>query len=179
MPPNTNSSNPPPSPLSSQPSVSQPSQPSIRTFFNRTGNAVRESLSNALEIDTDQDISIIDIVNEGEENGAQMDTSESRKRSRPEDDSILGPDATSPPVSQSMIGNTSIMEEGDTRRRRLSSSDIPSFTGDGRTSTPTTILQQMIQRVRNDAAEVSNVSQVIVHHATDHEDYTDMTGREN
>ena len=171
MPPNTNSSNPPPSPLPSQPPVTQPS---IRTFFNRTGNAVRESLSNALEMDAVQDTSIIEIVNEDEENGAQMDTSENRKRSRPEDDSILGPDATSPPVSQSMIGNTSI-EEGDTRRRRLSSSDIPSFTGDGRTSTPTTILQQMIQRVRNDAAEVSNVSQVIVHHATDHEDYTDMT----
>ena len=174
MPPNTNSSNPPPSPLSSQPSVSQPSQPSIRTFFNRTGNAVRESLSNALEIDTDQDISIIDIVNEGEENGAQMDTSESRKRSRPEDDSILGVDATSPPVSQSMIGNTSITEEGDTRRRRLSSSDIPSFSGDGMTSTPTIIQQQMVQ-IRNNAAEVSDVAQVIVHHATDHEDYSEMS----
>ena len=56
-----------------------------------------------------------------------MDTSESRKRGRP-DDSILGDDVPDVDPSDSMIANSSLVEPtGAVRRRRISSSSIHSY----------------------------------------------------
>ena len=65
--------------------------------------------------------------------------SESRKRTR-EDDSIMGPDAPSRGLSDSMINNTSIQGEGGARRRRVSS-DLHQPPDNA--STPNTLIQQM------------------------------------
>ena len=65
--------------------------------------------------------------------------SESRKRNR-EDDSILGPDAPTRDLSDSMINNTSVLGEGGARRRRVSS-DL--HQPPDNTSTPNTLIQQM------------------------------------
>ena len=111
-----------------------PSQPLIRTFFNRTGNMVREALSSALDIPMiPPNVRNVFDESSDDEQETDMDLSESRKRSRNED-SILGDDIQNAHGSDSLIAQTSInSDENESRRRRLSSDQPPSPSN---TSTP-------------------------------------------
>ena len=111
----------PPNPNTISPETPTNHQPTIRNFLRRS---VRESVASVMDIDMSQ---------------GDSPESESRKRNR-EEDSILGPDAPSRGLSDSMINNTSIQGEGGARRRRVSS-DLHQPPDNA--STPNTLIQQM------------------------------------
>ena len=159
------------------PSQSGPSQPSIRNFFNRSGVVIRDSLSNVLDIPTSPNgIRQVFDRDSDSDDDSPMDVLENRKRGR-NDDSILGDDVMSPPVSASMIANTSLQDgAGSTRRRRLSS-DIFSLPQDA--FTPTRIHDQMVAVRSSAALAADTVDTTVIQHIVGGADHSEDTNRIN
>ena len=145
MPPNT-----PNTPSSTQGA----SQPLIRQFLNRSGEIVRQSVSSVMDIPTTaSNTEIQDGAVGGEE--VQMDTSENRKRTR--QDSIMGEDIQHHPQSDSLIANSSLLQDSDeenTVRRRRISSDFATIPASN-SSTPNIMesVQQQMSEIRTAAMD--------------------------
>jgi hypothetical protein len=168
-----------PNPNPPAPPSSSSSQPTLLTFFSRTSSAIRQSVSSALDMTpapTQRGARRRDLSSSSDSSD-DMDMSENRKRSRPED-SILGDDIVQPSSSASMIANTSIMEEtGPRTRRRLSSSEAgPSISPD-LTSTPEqpntqSRIQAQMTTVRDEIILEETSPQISINRNTNHDDHS-------
>jgi hypothetical protein len=169
-----------PNPNPPAPPSSSSSQPTLLTFFSRTSSAIRQSVSSALDMTpapTQRGVRRRDLSSSDSDSSDDMDISENRKRSRPED-SIMGADIIQPSSSASMIANTSIIEEtGPRTRRRLSSSEAgPSMTPD-LTSTPEqpntqSRIQAQMNTVREEIILEETSPQISTNRNTNHDDHS-------
>ena len=155
------------------PSSSSSSQPTINTFFSRTSSAVRQSVSAALDMTpapSQRRVRRSELSSSSDSDGEEMDQSENRKR--PHDDSIMGPDILEPQASASMIVNTSMLDTGSARRRRLSSSEAGASLPPDLTSTPEQRIQAQMDTIRDDIILEETPSQVSTDRNTNYQDHS-------
>ena len=155
------------------PSSSSSSQPTINTFFSRTSSAVRQSVSAALDMTpapSQRRVRRSELSSSSDSDGEEMDQSENRKR--PHDDSIMGPDILEPQASASMIANTSMLDTGSARRRRLSSSEAGASLPPDLTSTPEQRIQAQMDTIRDDIILEETPSQVSTDRNTNYQDHS-------
>ena len=155
------------------PSSSSSSQPTINTFFSRTSSAVRQSVSAALDMTpapSQGRVRRSELSSSSDSDGEEMDQSENRKR--PRDDSIMGPDILEPQASASMIVNTSMLDTGSARRRRLSSSEAGASLPPDLTSTPEQRIQAQMDTIRDDIILEETPSQVSTDRNTNYQDHS-------
>ena len=155
------------------PSSSSSSQPTINTFFSRTSSAVRQSVSAALDMTpapSQGRVRRSELSSSSDSDGEEMDQSENRKRSR--DDSIMGPNILEPQASASMIVNTSMLDTGSARRRRLSSSEAGASLPPDLTSTPEQRIQAQMDTIRDDIILEETPSQVSTDRNTNYQDHS-------